>query len=151
MEKEKKHFLKHPVYPGGPKAIAKFLSENLRYPKEALQAKLEGTVLVAYDIDHKGNVVETKVLQGVGKGCDEEACRVIKLLKFDVEKNRGVRVVFHKKQRIEFKLPKAAPKTQKTVVEAQPIQYQYQVTQTAPKNEPENEAKKSSYSYTITL
>jgi protein TonB len=95
MEKKPKHFLKQPEYPGGPKAMSKFIYENLRYPKPALEAGKEGVVLVEYDINHEGRVVDTRVLQSIGHGCDEEAERVVRLLKFDVGKNRGVKVVFH--------------------------------------------------------
>ena len=98
-----KHFIQQPLYPGGDKAMTEFIYKNLRYPKDAMDNKVEGTVYIEYDIDYKGKVIETRVLQGLGFGCDEEASRVVKLLKFDVGKNRGMKVVFHKKARINFR------------------------------------------------
>lgn len=110
MQKEKKpkHFIQKPVYPGGLKAMRKFLSSNLKYPKEALNKNIEGSVLVRYGIDYKGHVFETKVISGLGYGCDEEAERIVKLLKFEVPKTpRKLKVKFHKNIRIKFKKPKA--------------------------------------------
>ena len=80
MAKEKKdnQFIKKPFYPGGNKAYADFIKKNLKYPSKALKNKTEGTVLLKYDIDHKGNVTDAKVIKSVGDGCDEEAIRVIK-------------------------------------------------------------------------
>ena len=104
-----KDFLKQPVYKGGPKALRQFIAQNLRYPEEALQNKTEGTVFVNYTIDHTGDVIEAKVVSGIGHGCDEEALRLVRLLKYDVPKTRGIRVLFHKNIQIHFRLPKQKP------------------------------------------
>lgn len=149
MEKDKKKtfFIRQPEYAGGPKALAKFLYENLRYPAEAIETGKEGTVMVEYDIDHQGDVVATRVLQGLGAAFDDEACRVVRLLKFDVPKNRGVRVLFHKKARIQFKKPE-----QKLTSPAQEqMQVSYTVTYSQPVEKPEEkeEKKEEIYSYTI--
>ncbi|MBK8968780.1 MAG: energy transducer TonB [Saprospiraceae bacterium] len=153
MEREKrpKHFIQQPEFPGGPKELTKFIYQNLRYPAAAAAAKIEGTVYIEYDIDYKGNVVDTRVLQGLGHGCDEEACRVLRLLKFSVGRNRGVRVLFHKKANIKFKLPVPA----KTPAPPQPgtvVQYTYQYTTQKPA-EPAREPEKpgTTYAYTITF
>jgi TonB family protein len=146
MEKDKKKplFIHQPEYAGGPKALTKFIYENLRYPQTALDAGVEGMVLVDYDIDYQGNVTATRVLQGIGQGCDEEACRVVRLLKFDVPKNRGVRVLFHKKARIQFKKPK-----QKAAANvAAQMQVSYTVTPSPAVKKPEGK-KEETYSYTI--
>jgi TonB family protein len=150
MEKNKKktHFLQQPEYKGGSKALTTFLYSELKYPKLALEAGIEGQVYIEYDIDYKGNVVETRVLQGLGYGCDEEACRVVKMLKFDVGKNRGVRVLFHKKINVYFKKPVPEP----APVPASPavLQVQYQITPVAPAPTPAQEEKKEPvYQYTI--
>lgn len=100
------HFIKQPHYPGGKEALSKFITENLRYPQEAMENKVEGTVALRYDINHKGNVTDAKVLSSVGYGCDEEAVRLVKKLVFEVPKNRKKRIVFHKTIQINFKLPR---------------------------------------------
>ena len=103
-ERKPKHFIKTPGYPGGPEALKKFIKENLRYPKEASEKKIEGTVAIRFDIDHTGRVTDAKVKHGLGYGCDEEAIRLVKMLKFGGAKNRGVKVVFHKSINIHFHL-----------------------------------------------
>lgn len=146
MEKDKKKpvFIHQPEYPGGPKALTKFIYEHLRFPADALAAGVEGMVVIDYDIDHLGNVTATRVLQGIGHGCDEEACRVVRLLKFDVPKNRGMKVLFHKKARIQFKKPAAQ---QETPVQA-PMQVTYTITTTMPVEEIDKKPA-TTYSYTI--
>jgi TonB family protein len=111
MEKGKKpkYFLNQPVYPGGPKALSQFIRQHLRYPDTAAESGVEGTVALEYDIDYRGVVTATRVLQGIGAEFDEEACRVVRLLRFDVGKNRGLRVIFHQKAYIEFKKPVPTP------------------------------------------
>jgi TonB family protein len=146
MEKDKKKpvFVRQPEYPGGPKEMGKFIQQNLRYPDRAMEANAEGTVVVEFDIDNKGTVVAARVLQSVGHGCDEEACRVVKLLKFDVPKNRGMRVLFHKKSHIHFKKPVVQPAAQ--------MQVTYSYTPAAAPAAPQEEAPQPAaptYSYTI--
>lgn len=110
MKKEKKpeQFIRHPGYAGGTEALRAFIKKNLRYPEEALKQNVEGTVSVAYEIDHLGNVIDAKVKSGIGHGCDEEAIRLAKLLKFTVPKHKGLRVTFHKTINIHFRLPALA-------------------------------------------
>lgn len=152
MEKEKKakHFIQQPEFPGGPKELTKFIYANLRYPAEAVEAKIEGTVMVEYDIDYKGNVVDTRILQSLGYGCDEEAVRVVRMLKFVVGRNRGVKVLFHKKAQIRFKLP--VPAKAPAPVPPQPANMQVNyVYTTTPSSEPAEQPKGNTYTYTVTL
>ncbi len=69
-----------PEYPGGDKARAIFLRENLIYPKEAKEGGIEGIVYVQFVIEKDGSIVDVEVLKGIGGGCDEEAVRVIKMM-----------------------------------------------------------------------
>lgn len=153
MEKDKKKplFIHQPEYKGGPKALTQFIYAHLRYPAAALEPGVEGMVLVDYDIDYKGNVVATRVLQGVGHGCDEEACRVVRLLKFDVPKNRGVRVLFHKKARIQFKKPAPVAQLAAPDSPSAALQVSYSLTPVETPAETVAENKKEVYSYTIQL
>lgn len=101
----KKHFLNLPKYHGGSDAFREFITTNLRYPQDALEARVEGTVIVEYDIHDNGIVQHPRVLKGIGHGCDEEAMRVVGLLRFEKVKNRGMRVKMTTKTNINFKLP----------------------------------------------
>ncbi len=139
MQKERKdkNFIKKPVFPGGITAMRNVIRENLKYPQQALEKRIEGTVTLKYTIDHKGSVVETHVIAGLGYGCDEEAERVVRLFKFEVPKTRGVKVTFHKDIHVHFRLPKSKP------VQKLTPQYTYISTPTKPSG--------SGYSYTITI
>lgn len=145
MEKDKKKikFIYQPEYPGGPKELTKFIYSQLRYPKLALEANVEGTVYIEYDIDYKGIVVAARVLKGIGHGCDEEAARVVKMLKFSVSRNRGVHVLFHQKVRVKFKKPVEKPAPQQVE-----MQVTYSVTPAAKPATAEPE-KENTYSYTV--
>lgn len=142
MQKEKKdkHFIKKPVFPGGHEALKKFIRDNMRYPKEAVKNRIEGTVSLKYTINHQGKVIEAKVIKGLGHGCDEEAIRLAKLLKFDVPKTRNLKVQFHKDLHVHFRLPKARKTSPK---------YQYQVT-TAKEQDTSGQPQKS-YNYSIVI
>jgi len=149
-ERKDKHFIKKPVYPGGLKAMREFIAEELKYPAEALEHRKEGIVRLKYDIDYKGNVFETHVLSGIGYGCDEEAERIVRKLKFNVDRTRKVKVVFHKNIQIKFKLPKVKkPKPSKPQVpKIQTVQYNYITTKKMTEKEP---IKKKPVVYTYTL
>ncbi len=101
-------FINNPVYPGGAKALNEFISSNIRYPEEALKNQIQGTVSVDFDIDIFGNVSAPKIKHGLGYGCNEEAMRIVSLLKFSKRKYQGVHVVFHQNMNINFKIHSAA-------------------------------------------
>ena len=153
MEKDKKKtkFIHQPEYPGGPRALTKFVYEQLRYPTEALEAGIEGTVYLEYDVNYEGLVVGTRILKGLGYGCDEEAARIAKLLKFNVGRNRGLHVLFHQKLRVQFKKPVAKPAPKPAPSTELEVSYTVTPPQ-APASEPETQKKEApTYSYTITF
>ncbi len=143
MKKEVKgsSILKKPEYPGGMKALRAFITKHLTYPEEALKEKVEGTVHIRYGIDYTGKVVDVKVIKGLGSGCTEEAIRLVSMLRFNLERTRGVRVLFHKKIQIHFRLPMEAPSPA-------PPDIGYTITPSKKPTTPTADPKKS---YTITI
>ncbi len=101
-------FIKQPNYPGGKTAMDAFIKSTMRYPEAALENKIEGTVAVDLDIDVFGDVTDAKVRHKLGYGCDEEAIRIVKLLKFEKRRYSGLHVVFHRTLNIHFKLHHAS-------------------------------------------
>jgi TonB family protein len=101
----KKRFLNLPKYIGGSEAFKEFITKNLIYPSAAVEARIEGKVVVEYDISDEGTVLNPHVLKGLGHGCDEEALRLVGLLRFEKVRNRGVRVKVTTKTTINFQLP----------------------------------------------
>lgn len=63
---------------GGLKTFYQHIGNNMRYPQQARQAGIEGKVFVQFVVDEYGQITQTKVLKGIGGGCDEEAMRVLK-------------------------------------------------------------------------
>jgi len=143
MENKKEpKFLNLPKFPGGKVGFQEFVKQHLKYPKAAFDNKTEGTVYLMYRVDGMGNVIEVQITKGIGFGCDEEATRVIKLMKFEKAKNRGLRVTATMRTRINFKLPKAPE-----------IQFEYKPSTTTSKPSTKIPGKPSgeSYEYTITF
>ena len=66
-----------PEFPGGDEALFAYLSQNINYPTEAKDAKLEGRVYVTFVIEKDGQVSNAKILRDIGGGCGEEAIRVV--------------------------------------------------------------------------
>ena len=64
-------------FPGGPKAWAKFLNKNFKYPKRAQRMGIEGKVFLSFIVDKDGTISDIQVARGIGGGCDEEAIRVL--------------------------------------------------------------------------
>ena len=66
-----------PEYPGGINALMSYLSKNIKYPETAKKAGVQGRVFVSFIVEKDGRVNESKILRGIGAGCDEEALRVV--------------------------------------------------------------------------
>jgi TonB family protein len=66
-----------PSFPGGIQAFGKFLAQNLRYPKVAHDAGIQGRVFCQFVVEKDGSLSNIKVVRGIGGGCDEEAVRVL--------------------------------------------------------------------------
>ena len=66
-----------PVFPGGQEKMYKYIYTVMKYPAEARQKGVSGTVSVEFMVYEKGVLSDFFVLNGIGSGCDEEALRVI--------------------------------------------------------------------------
>ena len=66
-----------PEFPGGMEGLREYLSKNLKYPAEAREKNVQGTVFVSYVVQPDGSVTNAEVLKGIGKECDDEARRVV--------------------------------------------------------------------------
>ena len=87
-----------PTFPGGMKAFYSFLGEQIKYPKEAAEKKVEGKVFLKFIVEKDGSLGEVEVISGPGYGTNEEALRVIKASpKWNpgMVKNKPVRVQYH--------------------------------------------------------
>ena len=93
-------------YPGGPSAWLRYLNKNFRYPDEAVNNEIQGTVVVQFIVDKEGNVSDVQAISGPESGgLREEAIRVIKKSgKWTPAVQNGRQVKSYKKQPIVFKL-----------------------------------------------
>src|SRR6188508_2490679 len=146
-ERKDKDFIKAPYLEGGKAALEAFVKKELRYPKEALEAKVEGTVSVRYTVDYKGKVTEASIISPLGHGCDEEALRIVRSLVFKVPNDGKIKSKYSRKLHIHFRLPGSPavlPSTKKitTTPTGQQFSYQYQVVST-PVKPGDNKPKKT--------
>ena len=70
---------KWPTFKGkGSDAFSAWVMDHLKYPKDAKDAHIQGTVQVKFVVGANGGVQEVEVLQGAFPSLDAEAVRVIK-------------------------------------------------------------------------
>ncbi len=73
-----------PAYNGGSKAMKQYLHDNIKYPSQAQENQLEGTVFVDFIITKTGNVREVSVADNTNENVDPsfraEAIRVVTLM-----------------------------------------------------------------------
>lgn len=67
-----------PSYPGGMDAFNRFLFRNIRYPNEAAEKNIQGTVHISFIIEKDGSTSHYRIDKAGGSGLDEEAIRVLK-------------------------------------------------------------------------
>lgn len=67
----------NPQFPGGALALNEYTEKNLHYPDKAREAKVSGKVVVRILVEKNGTVSQSKILLGLGSGCDEEVIRLI--------------------------------------------------------------------------
>ena len=69
-----------PEYPGGIPALSAFLSENIKYPKSALEDSISGRVIISFIVEKNGKISDVQVARSVHPSLDEEAARVVKMM-----------------------------------------------------------------------
>jgi TonB family protein len=70
---------------GGNEEMIKFLSENVKYPEDVLQANekganIHGRVYVKFVVEKDGSISDVEVVRSVHPSLDAEAVRVVKLM-----------------------------------------------------------------------
>jgi protein TonB len=82
----------------------KQIARELKYPRKAVYAEIEGKVFIEFVIDREGNPTFVKVLRGIGYGCDEEAMKALLKTKWRPGRQRGVPVKVRMVLPIQFAL-----------------------------------------------
>jgi protein TonB len=64
-------------FPGGQKALAEYVVKNLRYPQQAQDFNIQGTVYVIFTVEKDGRLTNVAIRKDIGGGCGAEAVRVV--------------------------------------------------------------------------
>lgn len=89
-----------PLFPGGPAALIKYLSENTKYPVVAQENGVQGRVTVQFVVEKDGSISDVHVLRGVDPSLDKEAVRVVKSMpRWTPGKQNGISV------RVNYRVP----------------------------------------------
>jgi hypothetical protein len=89
-----------PVPKRGMQDFYSFIGKNFNYTRESLNNKIQGKIFIKFVVNKEGQIVEPKIIKGLGYGLDEEAIRV--LLRYGdwiPGEQRGIKV------RCSFSLP----------------------------------------------
>jgi len=94
-----------PVFGSDDNALAKYLSEEIKYPQEARKKGIQGKVFVSFVVTEAGKVKDVKVMQAVNSLLDAEAVRVISSMPgWTPGKLKGEKVCVKLNLPINFKL-----------------------------------------------
>ncbi|MDP4270881.1 MAG: TonB family protein [Bacteroidota bacterium] len=92
-------------FPGGLDAMMKFLYQSVRYPFEAAEKGIQGTVITKFVVDKEGNIGDISVVRGLHPALDAEAVRVVKSMpRWIPAQNKGENVAMYFTLPIRFSL-----------------------------------------------
>lgn len=66
-----------PQFPGGERALMKFINETRRYPADAYNNKVQGRVVCSFVVYPDGSINGISVIKSVEETLDREAVRII--------------------------------------------------------------------------
>jgi protein TonB len=94
-----------PAYPGGTAALIQYLGENITYPPPAQESGIQGTVVVRFVVNERGDISDIVVLKDIGHGCGDEAVRVVdEMPTWKPGRQRGKAVKVYYTLPVRFKL-----------------------------------------------
>ncbi|HSC54503.1 MAG TPA: energy transducer TonB [Phnomibacter sp.] len=92
-------------FPGGSEGWRTYLEKNMKYPKKAMKANIQGVVKVQFIVETTGAVSEVAVISEPGGGLGDEVVRLIsKGPKWIPAEQGGKKVKFRHIQAVTFAL-----------------------------------------------
>ena len=91
-------------YPGGASAWQRYLNKSLRYPQDAIDNEIQGTIVVQFIVDKAGVVSEVEAISGPQELRDEAVRVIRKSGQWTPAVQNGRQVKSYKKQPIVFRL-----------------------------------------------
>ena len=96
-----------PEFQGGQPAMEKYLADNIKYPKDALDKKVEGLIVISFVVGKSGELTDIKILKGLSESTNAEALRVVQSMPaWKPGKQNGRVVLVRYTLPVFFKLPK---------------------------------------------
>lgn len=86
-----------PQFPGGMGEMMKWIAINMRYPKEAMEAGIQGRVIVQFIVEKDGAISGAHTVKSVDASLDAEAIRVVSAMPAwtpGMQSGKAVRVKF---------------------------------------------------------
>ncbi len=67
-------------FPGGQKAMMKFLASEIKYPQIAIKNNISGRVYLKFKVEKDGTISDINIARGMANcpECEQEAIRVVK-------------------------------------------------------------------------
>ena len=85
--------------------FSKWVSENIQYPQDAIDSKIEGRVILQFTVSKEGDVKDVEVLRGVNELLDAEAVRVVSASpKWEAGSQNGIPVAVNYTFPVVFRL-----------------------------------------------
>lgn len=72
----------HPIFTNDKISLAGFIAANLKYPEAAIKQNLSGIVKVGFIVEPHGRPSNIRILNSLGAGCNEEAIRIVRMIKW---------------------------------------------------------------------
>lgn len=103
--KETKPFVVVEQMPAFRGNLHKYLAEQVRYPDIAKENGIEGTVVIQFVVNERGEISNAFIVKDIGGGCGEEALRVVRGMPLWLPgANRGRQVKVQMSLPVKFKL-----------------------------------------------
>lgn len=84
--------------------IVTCVKNRITYPQRAVDQKIEGTVIIEFTVDEKGNVSQTKIIKDIGGCCGMAAACAIRKMKFRPAHQNGFPVACTMRISVRFEL-----------------------------------------------
>ena len=94
-----------PEFPGGTRALMKYIANNIKYPVSAHKNGIQGRITCSFVVGVDGSVQDIQIKRGVDPALDAEAVRVVSSMpKWEPGRQRGVAVPVRYTIPINFRL-----------------------------------------------
>lgn len=72
----------HPIFIEKNQNLASYIATNLKYPELAIRQNVTGVVKLNFVVEANGKISNLTIVNSVGAGCNEEAIRILRSLKW---------------------------------------------------------------------